>query len=200
MVATEGMGTCLVQQANGIPCGRPIAEGEAIGTVISAGAGPIVGHKRCADNFNQRKREDTMVKIGQQSGAGGPVDVSSFKDGIANPTPLVPVDLATVSMPEGVIPISSVPFDDPNESLVESYPPHPERVQLGKERPAQVDQATTNLSKHELAVIKAFREGGSKAVQQLELKREQVKHTITIPLKDVPDETTVLEIRLVWPS
>lgn len=189
MSSDQGMGSCLIQQANGLPCGRQIAEGEPVGTVIS-GATAIVGHKRCADSFTQRKMEDQVVKIGKQSGAGGPVDVSTFADGVMHSTPLETkpgyVAPELPPMPAGVRSIAEVPFE--------------EQTQLGTQHPAEVDQVSSALSKHELAVIQAFRAGGSKAVAQLELKREQVKHTITIPLQDVPDETTVLEIRLVWPS
>lgn len=214
MAYDKGLGSCLIQQENGLPCGRQIAEGEAINTVVTPFGGPIVGHKKCADGYNLRKQQEKdMVKIGQQSGPGGPVEPSKFKDGIAQSIPLeqsrreVP---EMPPMPQGVRPITEVPFDD--NDLVEP----PERnIYRDGNRPTAADvelrqrdfhgiqTSTSKLTSHEQHVLEAFRKGGSKAVQELELartRRDQTKHTITIPMQDIPDETTVLEIRLVWPS
>lgn len=175
MAETKGMGSCLIQLESGNPCGRQINDGEAIGTVISV-SGPIVGHKRCADDYNRR----TMVKQYQQKGAGGPMDTSNPKDMVENPTPLdaskIPdtADLSRVQMPPGVQPITDLPFEDDLGSPVSIPSPAPERNIYREGSHPSLDVPTRGnisgepLTPDEREFIDAFRKGGSAAVAKLE--------------------------------
>lgn len=97
MSLVQGVGTCLAPQANGLPCGKQIADGEPIGTiVINPIVGGIVVHRHCADAYEARKREKEAVKLGKQAGPGGPIDPSSFQDALAyGSVPLVPEEKAS---------------------------------------------------------------------------------------------------------
>ena len=104
MTWDKGLGTCLIPTETGIPCGLHIQEGEPIGTVVSF-AGPVVGHKKCADAYTQRKKDEQMVKIGKQQGPGGSIgDPSSYAEGIMGSIPLEKPE-----PPEPPFPLSSVP-------------------------------------------------------------------------------------------
>lgn len=120
MALVKGMGSCAIPQANNLPCGGQIQEGEPIGTVIAGFANePMIGHKRCADAYNMRKRQETQVKIGKQGGPGGSIgDPQNYPDALAfgsvpleKEEPPAP-DLAAMPMPEGVKPLSELPMDD----------------------------------------------------------------------------------------
>jgi hypothetical protein len=103
MSADKGMGSCLIQTAEGSICGRQIEEGDPIGTVMSAYGGPVVGHKDCADAFEHRKREQQMVKIGRQQGAGGPMPgPEQYKEGIMGSIPLEKPEEPAPDLPEGI--------------------------------------------------------------------------------------------------
>lgn len=95
MAEVKGMGSCLIPNKQGIPCGNQIEEGEPIGTVMLPG-GPVVGHKRCSNSFyarkqqSERERMNDMVKIAKQ-GAGGVV--GPYEDAVIGSTPLVPPEV-----------------------------------------------------------------------------------------------------------
>jgi len=85
----RGIGLCMIPNDQGVPCGRQVAEGESIGTVLSGG--PQVGHKKCADAFHarrqaeERQKRSEMVKIGKQQGPGGDIgDPSTYPDALAS--------------------------------------------------------------------------------------------------------------------
>lgn len=182
MALVEGMGKCLIQQDNGMPCGRQIQPGEPIGTVIAGfAAGPIVGHKACADAYQARQnKEKQVVKIGRQGGPGGSIgDPSQYEDALAfgsvpleKPDARVP-DLASIPMPEGVRPLTDLPFEEPN--------PHPK----GRVVPSVQEQLATTLSEEE-AEIAEIRKRYAKA---RELPRPV--HTVVVDISQAPENADI---------
>lgn len=139
MAIAKGMGACMINKADGTPCGMQIQEGEPIGTVMDNG--PRVGHRSCADAFKfraeQQTKEDSVVKIGHQDGPGGSVQgPDAFKQGLAfgsydlekkevpddDPVDKAVGGVVKGSVPEGVRPISEVPFDDPVDTWTAGRP------------------------------------------------------------------------------
>jgi hypothetical protein len=118
MTSTQGMGSCLIptlwsaEHSCWLPCGRQIEDGESIGTVLSF-AGPLVGHRDCADAFEKRERNEKMVRIGRQQGAGGPMPgPEQYKDGIMGSIPLEKPPEPTGDLPPGVTSVADVPFEE----------------------------------------------------------------------------------------
>lgn len=186
MALVKGLGSCLIAKENGYPCGRQIQEGEPIGTVVVGHPGnPIVGHKACADAFNKRKQEAT-VKTGKQQGPGGSIgDPQAYDDALAfgsfplekpesaHPAP----ELDQVRMPEGVKPLSELPFEEETVS-------------------PQVAQYVTGNSplSDEDREIEAVRAKHAKM-----RNAEPVTHVITVDMSAVPDNVQRLQINLDWP-
>jgi hypothetical protein len=116
MAADQGMGNCLIPGADGLPCGKQINEGEAIGTIVLGG--PRVGHKKCSDAYHARVQEAerekrlNMVKRLDQGGPGGAVVYSSERDAIMGSIPLdhKPGDPLPPDVPQ--------PHDGPDPSLL----------------------------------------------------------------------------------
>lgn len=171
----RGVGSCLVQKANGYPCGRQIQEGEPIRTVV-VGMNAIVGHKRCVEEYEARKQQEKtgMVKKYQQQGPGGPMDTSNPQEMVMGSIPLEqqpgkPAEqaelpnLADMRMPEGVRPISEVPFEE--EQAFAYQPPQPERsadlptIGPDSTTPTHGNISGERLTVQEREVIAAFRAG-----------------------------------------
>lgn len=106
MSSIKGMGSCVITQENGYPCGRQIGEGEAIGTVVINGS-PYIGHKRCADAYDLRSKNG-MVKRADQTSPGGAV--GPIRDAVADDGR---PDITAVKLPDGVKALSELPYDEP---------------------------------------------------------------------------------------
>lgn len=152
MAEIKGMGACLVPNDEGKPCGRQIAEGEPIGTVMAA-SGPIVGHRKCADAFHARKQQqeresrNSMVKDIKQAGAGGPLDFAGAKDTIMGSIPLEKSpnsssDLNELTKAAGIPSIADVPMED-------EMPPVEH---------AKAGNATLGLTPEEMAELDAYKQ------------------------------------------
>ena len=117
MPLVKGMGPCQIPKDDGMPCGNQIGEGEPIGSVITPLMGSTIGHRKCAQEFHERKqrkeaqaRRDAMVKRVDQDQAGGSINWASERDGIGGSIPLERSPNKT-DLNEAVHPISSVPMD-----------------------------------------------------------------------------------------
>jgi hypothetical protein len=116
MSSIKGMGSCVITQENGYPCGRQIGEGEAIGTVVINGA-PYIGHKRCADAYDLRSSNGMVKRADQTSpgGAVGPMRDAVAQDGrpdIAD-LPQAGPPVSKYQLPDGVKSLSELPYDEP---------------------------------------------------------------------------------------
>jgi len=128
MSVVKGIGACLIPNDKGFPCGTQIQEGEPIGTVILAAGGPVVGHRKCADGFQQRKQAEqrervaaTMVKRQDQAGPGGALGPE--RDALMGGIPLAEqvarneaeknkVSLGEAVAAAGVRSVAEIPFDE----------------------------------------------------------------------------------------
>jgi hypothetical protein len=128
MAQVQGIGTCLIPREGGVPCGNQIEDGEPIRTLVLMTGGALVGHKKCVEDYEQRKNEEnSVVKRVDQQGPNGPVDMTQAKDGIIGSFPLdQKLDTAAAEAEperppapdqgwgEDVIPVASLPFPTPN--------------------------------------------------------------------------------------
>lgn len=161
----KGMGSCAIPGENGWPCGRQIAQGESIGTVI-INKQPSVGHKRCADAYTFREMQGTNVvkRADQQAdGSVGPerdaLGEGSFPlTGASKPEPAPPPNARAQysQLPAGVVPLAELPFDDEAPSQKKAL-----HVPLTQREPqAQLDyldNAMAGLSDAERKVLEEYR-------------------------------------------
>lgn len=140
-----GMGVCMIPKENDIPCGRQITEGEPIGSVVIGPGNVVVGHKRCGDGFNMRKKEKAdMVKIARQQGAGGPVDMTTAEDMVYGSIPLQkpePTDVGGVAVLSAQATAVEPPTSTPPTGATEEVslaPAAPDDVWLPEQFPALV--------------------------------------------------------------
>jgi hypothetical protein len=93
----RGIGPCAIPGENGLPCGRQVAEGEPVGTIAKGTAFsplPLVGHRRCADQYyariqqQEREKNLAMVQRINQSGPGGAIDPTTAFNPVQGSIPL----------------------------------------------------------------------------------------------------------------
>lgn len=206
MAETMGMGVCLIYIAPNRPCGRQIQEGEPIGTVVLAG-GPVVGHKKCADNFRPAfaavaNAGGHPVKLGKQGGPGGAIPgPEGYDQAIAGSIPL-----ESVTMPEGVKSLADLPMDGEPAAPVEAAP-LPPRARTTKARPrmetTEVKLEGTRDDQRGRVTLGGTREDRRRqlreAMDALDAEpddTEIVYHDIHLDMAEVPRETEVIRIHL----
>lgn len=160
-MAVKGRGTCLIPRANGTPCGRQILDGEPGGTVLLGMAGGVHGHKRCADDWLQRKQaterekvRESMVQRIDQAGPGGPLGPP--RDALLGGVPLAEQvaneeakkdALAAASAVAGVRSVADVPFDEGTGETVVDPATYP----------ATFGQVHSSLTKEEHDELEAYK-------------------------------------------
>lgn len=177
---TKGLGVCLIPTEDDGTCGRQIEEGEPIGTVVLPG-GPIVGHKRCADGFHQRRQaqeREKRMKIGKQQGPGGSIgDPSTYPDALAfGSKPLVPEGKEIP--PTGV---TSSPIVDPT-------------VLATVEKDLTWDRKMAAINEAEQAALDAVKARYAEARQ--EASDQPKTYNLTLDLTEVPPDVDILVIEL----
>jgi hypothetical protein len=140
MALIKGMGTCLIMGGDGLPCGKQIQEGEAIGTVTGGfnDKMPLTGHKKCADAYHyrvqqsERAKREAQVKLMNQSGPGGPVDPTTATDALVGgsiplekPEPELHIQTITAGLPPGSNYLGDLPEDaTPDEAVAYAEQPY----------------------------------------------------------------------------
>lgn len=171
----KGIGVCLVPNEDGVPCGRQVAEGEPIGTVITAGK-PVVGHRNCANEYHRRQQaqyrteREKMVKIGKQEGPGGVIgDPASYPDALAS---------------------GSYPLEKKSPPVMDTPPSgatHDENSWVEQARWAA--SLAADLTASEQAQLAQYR-------AELVAQRQSTTHTVDVDLTGLSPEITAVEIRL----
>jgi hypothetical protein len=207
MALVKGMGACLIAKDTGLPCGGQIQEGEAIGTVISPG-GPLIGHKKCADDFHARKaaaereKRSSVVQKMTQNGPGGPVDPRTATDMLASGSvPLEKVPGRPLEKPENPI---SAPGNI--EGAVAFIGDLPEEASPD-EAVAFVGGGTSWGNQPTMTLSPTFADDlTAEEADELERHRQHLLanrraafagiHAIAVDLSNIPEGATVLQLNL----